>query len=528
MRSILTFDNKGYIKAHSNGRNGHTVKTSIMELLQNADDANSNKIMIKYRKKANMLIIADNGIGMPINKLENMSVLYRHEEVERTKHGKFGIGAKEAFLTLGGKWRVLTKQGGSQDISKLEWDSDKLVKWSNNEIEVDKYVSISDNASEVLRRYYLKTIKKLCEGMKTRDISGTVVIGELGAMLDNEKDELIEDLRDVIRDITLKHQKFDTTILYDIDLFDKDKTGMKELVPLDWLNYDNVEDKNKISFDFDGLNQLKENGLKIIHTIDGFVGIKNKVEEYAMKKVQCMNKQSIQSILQEPAIHRRISLCSDRVPKFFKMIEIDEENKTASWAVEKMKGSLKDLIPEDGVKDYDDVRDCILGCLRSVSDVHRFGEVAHMDIKPDNFMANSFVDIKLSDFGSTTTKPFIDGTRMIVPEMFTLYTTSPECVKATCLDGNIEIDGEKSDAWSIGCSIIYVLTGKPIYPGCNCSIIMMTLMDDKKPKIPEGLPKDINEFLEDCLKLIDEGRKTPTELLEKYEAIFLNENSISE
>jgi len=97
MRSILTFDNKGYIKAHSNGRNGHTIKTSIMELLQNADDANSNKIMIKYREKANMLIIADNGAGMPINKLENMSVLYRHEEVERTKHGKFGIGAKEAF-----------------------------------------------------------------------------------------------------------------------------------------------------------------------------------------------------------------------------------------------------------------------------------------------------------------------------------------------------------------------------------------------------------------------------------------------
>ena len=287
--------------------------------------------------------------------------------------------------------------------------------------------------------------------------------------------------------------------------------------------------------DFDELNLLKENGLEIIHTIDGFVGIKNKVEEYAMKKVHCMNKQSIRSILQEPAIHRRISLCSDRVPKFFKMIEIDEENKTASWAVEKMKGSLKDLIQEDGVKDYDDVRNCILGCLRSVSDVHQFGEVAHMDIKPDNFMANSFVDIKLSDFGSTTTKPFIDGTSMIVPEMFTLYTTSPECVKATCSKEHIEIDGEKSDAWSIGCSIIYVLTGKPTFSYLkNSPAIMITLMENTKPKIPEGLPEDINEFLEDCLKLIDEGRKTPTELLEKYEAMFNNmpkdclKNSISE
>ena len=63
---------------------------------------------------------------------------------------------------------------------------------------------------------------------------------------------------------------------------------------------------------------------------------------------------------------------------------------------------------------------------------------------------------------------------------------------------------------------------------------MITLMENTKPKIPEGLPEDINEFLEDCLKLIDEGRKTPTELLEKYEAMFNNmpkdclKNSISE
>jgi len=274
--------------------------------------------------------------------------------------------------------------------------------------------------------------------------------------------------------------------------------------------------------DFNEFDQLKENNFDIIHTIDGFIGIKNKIEEYAMKNVHCMKKQSMRKILQEPAIHRRISLCSDRVPKFFKMIEIDEENRNVSWAVEKMKGSLKDLIPEDGVKDYDSVRDCILGCLHSVSDVHQFGEIAHMDIKPDNFMANSFVDIKLSDFGSTTVKPFINGTSMIVPEMFTLYTTSPECVKATCLkvDEDIEIDGEKSDTWSIGCSIIHVLTGKPTYPGCNGAVIMMSLVGDKKPEIPEGLPEDINEFLEDCLKLIHEGRKTPTELLEKYEAMF--------
>ena len=127
MNSILTFDNKGYIKAHSNGRNGHTVKSSIMELLQNADDANPSNIMMKYREKGNLFIIADNGIGMPIDKLESMSVLYRHDKNNPNKHGKFGIGAKEAFLTLGGRWRVLTKEQNSSDISKLEWNSDSLI-----------------------------------------------------------------------------------------------------------------------------------------------------------------------------------------------------------------------------------------------------------------------------------------------------------------------------------------------------------------------------------------------------------------
>ena len=103
MRSILTFDNKGYVKAHSNGRNGHTYKTSIMELLQNADDANSNQILIKYRGKSNMLVIADNGIGMPIEKLESMSVLYKHEDSEKEKYA-------ELFKNLNKHYRFLVKK----------------------------------------------------------------------------------------------------------------------------------------------------------------------------------------------------------------------------------------------------------------------------------------------------------------------------------------------------------------------------------------------------------------------------------
>jgi len=246
MRAILTFDNKGYVKAHSNGRNGHTHKTSIMELIQNADDANSNKILIKYRGKSNMLVIADNGIGMPIEKLESMSVLYRHEDSEKTKHGKFGIGAKEAFLTLGGKWTVLSKQVGSTDISKLEWDSDKLVKWANGELDYGKYVSTSDNASEVLRRFYQKTMKTIAGDRKPKEISGTVVIGEMGSIIESDKEDFTKQLVSIIRDISLKHQKIDTKIYSDIDTF-KGYSGKVELEAVDWLYYDNVGEDKRVS-----------------------------------------------------------------------------------------------------------------------------------------------------------------------------------------------------------------------------------------------------------------------------------------
>ena len=248
MNSILTFDNKGYIKAHSNGRNGHTVKSSIMELLQNADDANPSNIMIKYREKGNLLIIADDGIGMPISRLESMSVLYKHDKNILSKHGKFGIGAKEAFLTLGGKWRVLTKEKDCQDISKLEWNSDSLFKWSNDILEYGKYVSTSDNASENLRKFYFKTMKKLNNNLMPKDIHGTVVVGELGEFNEEEKNELMEQLKDIVRNITIKHQKDIPKISYDIDLFDDYLNELHEIEPLDWLNYNNVNDSNKIRF----------------------------------------------------------------------------------------------------------------------------------------------------------------------------------------------------------------------------------------------------------------------------------------
>ena len=109
--SNLFFDKKGYIKACINGRNGFTIKNSILELIQNSIDAGSTKIYINHNKNEDKLFIIDNGNGMTYDEIKDMSKLYKHNETSKDfKHGKFGIGAKQGWFQIGGNLVIFSKK----------------------------------------------------------------------------------------------------------------------------------------------------------------------------------------------------------------------------------------------------------------------------------------------------------------------------------------------------------------------------------------------------------------------------------
>ena len=112
---ILTFDEKGYIRASIQGRNGHTTQTSIMELVQNSVDAKATEIRINYDTTNNRIFIIDNGLGMNYYTLKKMAVLYKHEDRKENTHGKFGIGAKDAWFQIGGNWNCLLYTSDAAD-----------------------------------------------------------------------------------------------------------------------------------------------------------------------------------------------------------------------------------------------------------------------------------------------------------------------------------------------------------------------------------------------------------------------------
>ena len=192
----LKFNEKGYIKASIQGRNGHTTQTSIMELVQNSIDAKSTEIRINYDNINNRLFIIDNGLGMSYSTLQKMSVLYEHENKKENTHGKFGIGAKHAWLLFGGHWCVLSKEQENNNIVSLEWNVEKLIEWAHNEIEYDNFIDVSKNCTEEMKQFY--------EKYKIKSNSGTIIMCNLPEKY--KDNNFKQTLTTLVKDIQIKHQ----------------------------------------------------------------------------------------------------------------------------------------------------------------------------------------------------------------------------------------------------------------------------------------------------------------------------------
>ena len=94
--------------------------------------------------------------------------------------------------------------------------------------------------------------------------------------------------------------------------------------------------------------------------------------------------------------------------------------------------------------------------FRALEYIHSLG-ICHRDIKPQNILVNSSSHVlKLCDFGSA--KKLVKG-EPNVAYICSRYYRAPELIfGATEYDNQI-------DVWSIGCVIVEMLLGQPLFPG---------------------------------------------------------------
>lgn len=147
-------------------------------------------------------------------------------------------------------------------------------------------------------------------------------------------------------------------------------------------------------------------------------------------------------------------------------------------------------------------------------------DVVHCDLKAANILTTKNGNVKLSDFGVSL------NLRAMEREMKDVAGTpnwmAPEV---------IELKGAstKSDIWSLACTVIELLTGRPPYADIpnsmsgktielecldtsDVAVVMFRIVEDNMPPIPEGCSESLQDFLKQCFNK-DPAKRPSAELL---------------
>ncbi|KAJ3446019.1 mtk1/mekk4 [Anaeramoeba flamelloides] len=131
----------------------------------------------------------------------------------------------------------------------------------------------------------------------------------------------------------------------------------------------------------------------------------------------------------------------------------------------------------------------IFQTLKGLVYLHEQG-VIHRDIKGANLLSTKEGYIKLTDFGVSTTLGKIDNDSAALG---TPYWMAPEVVE-------LQPSATSCDIWSVGCTVIELLTGKPPYFDLAPVQALYKIVQDDCPPIPEGVSPNCRSFLLECFQ----------------------------
>ncbi|XP_042514074.1 mitogen-activated protein kinase kinase kinase 18-like [Macadamia integrifolia] len=145
---------------------------------------------------------------------------------------------------------------------------------------------------------------------------------------------------------------------------------------------------------------------------------------------------------------------------------------------------------------------CIVSGLRYV---HAKGFV-HCDVKGKNVLLGSGSTAgvaKLADFGSA--KRFSGEGKTVFPRGSPLWM-APEVVRG-------ESQGPESDIWSLGCTVIEMVTGKPAWEDRGADTLCRIAFSDSVPEFPDELSDLGRDFIDKCFRREPSERWTCEQLL---------------
>ncbi|KAG2235652.1 hypothetical protein INT48_008528 [Thamnidium elegans] len=171
-------------------------------------------------------------------------------------------------------------------------------------------------------------------------------------------------------------------------------------------------------------------------------------------------------------------------------------------------GSIASCLAKTGKFDEPLVRFFTRQILMGLAYLHN-RNVLHRDIKAGNILLDQNGVCKITDFGlsklSGQDKAYDPHSNNSVMRG-TVFWMAPEVVKGTNYNAKVDI-------WSLGCTVIEMLTGNHPWLDLNMLAALYSLGKYQAPPIPEYLPEDVKNFLNLCFTINPEDRPTAEQLL---------------
>ncbi|MCO5571552.1 hypothetical protein L7F22_025295 [Adiantum nelumboides] len=170
-------------------------------------------------------------------------------------------------------------------------------------------------------------------------------------------------------------------------------------------------------------------------------------------------------------------------------------------------GSIQSMLERFGPFSEPLVRVYTRQLLLGLEYLHK-NRIVHRDIKGGNVLVDSDGVVKLADFGAS--KAFHEATVTDACKSIrgSVFWMAPEVIKG-------DNYGRHADIWSVGCTVIEMLTAMHPWPAIDNSwaAIFQIAKASSGPPIPETVSNGAKDFLRDCFHLNPKIRPSASQLL---------------
>ncbi|WWC58499.1 uncharacterized protein I303_101042 [Kwoniella dejecticola CBS 10117] len=235
----------------------------------------------------------------------------------------------------------------------------------------------------------------------------------------------------------------------------------------------------------------------------------------AIKRIRLhgMREDEVTDVMREVELLKRFSHPS--IVKYEGMSRDEEYLNIVLEFVEN--GSLGQTLKSFGNFNERLVSSYVAKILEGLDYLHSQG-VVHCDLKAANILSTKNGNVKLSDFGVSLNLKAVEnikqdaktkgkeGGKRVSEVAGTPNWMAPEVI-------SLAGASFASDIWSLGCTIIELLTGKPPYSDItNSMTVLFRIVEDEMPPIPGGISDGLTDFLKLCF-IKDPNARPPAMML---------------